>query len=212
MVFSSSASAAYVAHGNGNDNTMIIGCVSLNGGAPKVQVCVDGIYTALSDNCTLNNSAMLEGEAGNDYMIIVRSTVSLNCGGGGGDTRTWYAMTWGTHYIDLYGEGDDDDLLGSDQDTYLTGSTGEDWLKNWAPEGVNTGGDNNDRVMSLAASDGDSVDGGYGDDCVDDRSGDWAAFSCGPGDDYYYDGEAQGSPNQNCDHQLAYCCDPISCS
>ena len=210
LLASRDASAVIVKYGTAGDNTIIIGCVSTDGQAARVRWCRDGSYEVLANNCSLADSVWLYGDQGDDYMYIVRSTVTLTCGN---DTRQWTAMTYGTHYIDLYGEEDDDDLIGGDVDTYLTGSTGNDFMKNWAPEGVTTGSSNNDRVMSIADSDGDGVSGGSGNDCVDDRSGAWLSFSCGSGTDHWYDGGAAGSPDASCEafYQQYYCCDPVFC-
>lgn len=192
--------------GTAGNDTIYVGCVD-TGAGKRLQWCKNGTIAQIFTSCTMSDDVWIAGDDGDDTIIITytNSTYFNNLDCGDGVSRDWDPPVFNGHYLDLYGENDDDTVRGSSGDTWLTGDAGVDFVKNFGSIGYNEGDSNNDHVISASTGGGETLNGGTGNDCVDDRSGTYSYFTCGSGTD-----SGTANPDGTCESTVT-CCEALSC-
>ncbi len=134
----------------------------------------------------------IRGGTDDDYMVILRSGLNLPSNDTCDGDTAWNAPTYNGHYIDLDGEGGEDELWGGSTDTWLYGGGGNDYLRAYAAYGEMQGGADDNRLISLVHS--MSFVGGTGADCASTFSGGSNSYSMGSGDDDIWGDPSTGCP------------------
>ncbi len=182
---------------NARADQIVIGQTS-HGGKTSQWICRDGVYTDIgtSAGTALDDDYAVHGSSGSDGIEVIRSNRSItgDCAG------SWSALQYGTHYLDVYGDGGNDNVFGGAGNTFSFGGAGNDFVVNYSSIGKAQGDDGSDIVLGLDGS-GDVLYGNAGSDCLEDYSGSWLIYNCGPDTDY----RANGSSG------TSYCENPIAC-
>lgn len=153
-----------------------------------------------SGSAYLNDNALILGGSGDDLIEIINSTVALpaNHGLGYCDGRTWRTIVYGSYYLDLSGDDGDDGLYNAYGYSYMwgggSGGTDEDFLASvsWDTYSRSYGGGGKDRIEGASpVGNRDWLDGGAGDDCINDYGGNAEFIECGDGYDYVVSGEGE---------------------
>lgn len=191
--------------GTANADTIYVGCVDTGSGY-RLQWCLNGVISQIFSTCAMSDDVWVAGDDGSDLIQVTykNSTYFDNLDCGDGTSRNWGPPTFNGHYLDVYGENDGDDVFGSAGDTWATGDGGADYVKNYGSIGLSYGDENDDTVISASTGGSETLSGGTGNDCVDDRTDTWSSFSCGSGTDY-----ATSAPG-DCEYSIS-CCDFLSC-
>jgi len=123
--------------------------------------------------------------------LIIMAWSGMNPSGACGQDPTYGAMhsLWqpltlsrrNGHYIDFYGEYDNDTLNNemADTDTFLHGGPGNDQLFNYDPTAGLYGEDGNDNICSYGTGSSEDLEGGNGVDCLRDYNATAFYISCG---------------------------------
>lgn len=192
--------------GTAGSDLIYVGCVD-TGAGKRLQWCKNGVIAQIFTSCTMTDDVWVAGDDGDDTIIITYTNNAtydnLDCGDG--THRNWDPPVFNGHYLDVYGENDDDEVRGSTGDTWLTGDAGIDFVKNFSSIGISEGDTNNDHVISASTGGSDTLSGGSGNDCVDDRSDTYSSFTCGTGTD-----NATIGASGDCESFIS-CCEATSC-
>ncbi len=193
--------------GTGGGDEIFVGCVDTGAGY-RLQWCLNGGISQIFTSWTMSDDVWVAGDDGSDFIQVTYKNNAyfdnLDCGDG--TNRNWGPPNFNGHYLDVYGENDGDTVFGSAGDTWATGDLGSDYVKNYGSIGHTYGDENDDDVISASTGGSETLSGGSGNDCVDDRTDTWSSFLCGTGTDY---GTSQPA-GASCDFLIG-CCDILSC-
>jgi hypothetical protein len=135
-------------------------------------------FTIIGNGTGLTDDIQVHGGGGVDALHIISGQTT--CPG-------WNLgpLSYNGHYLDLYGDGGDDEVLNSQGtgDTHLHGGDGNDLLDVLFLTGSLFGEGGDDKLYSHGTFSNEVFFGGAGNDCIQDNSGAAAVIDCGSGSD-----------------------------
>jgi Ca2+-binding RTX toxin-like protein len=150
--------------------------------------------TGLNDNYTIQASSM------NDFVWLPAGGWGLGaCGGVSGG-----ALNYAGHYLDVDGWQGNDGIGGGAGDTWLLGYTGNDRLETWSPIGHVLGEAGDDTLSARGSGTSQYLQGGDGNDCLQDENAAALVFDCGAGTDSRVSGWTPPG-SVSCENVVSFC-------